>query len=396
MIKEYFVETGFFQISKEGQKVPGDKFVSAKSTIDNRLVAVLADGLGSGIKANVLATLTTSMALKFIENRMDIHKAAEVILSTLPVCSVRKIGYSTFSIFDLEPDGFVRIIEYDNPSYLLIRNNRIITPEKETIEISLKNNRRNKVYYSSFKLQYLDRIVFFSDGVTQSGLGRTVSPLGWENADLHQFVSSLCIENPLISAAGLAREIVKASHRRDNNQAKDDITCSVFYYREPRKTLLITGPPFNQESDSRYAEIADTFIGRKIIAGGTSANIISRELNRPVEMDLNKFWSGSKVPPKASMEGFDLITEGTITLSQVYSILKEHDNNEHFGKNSAYEMANLLLESDVIRIVAGTKINEAHQDPNLPQELDIRRNLIKNLVKILRTKFVKTVTVEFF
>ncbi len=396
MTKEYFVESGFFQISKAGQKVPGDKFVSSKSTVDNRLVAVLADGLGSGVKANVLATLTTSMALKFIENRMDVRKAAEIILSTLPVCSVRKIGYSTFSIFDLEPDGTVRIIEYDNPSYILIRNNRIVTPEKETIEINLVNNRRNKVHYSSFKMQYLDRIVFFSDGVSQSGLGRTVSPFGWETAELEAFVLQQCVENSLISAHGLAREIVKAAHRRDNNQAKDDITCSVFYYREPRKTLLITGPPYHKESDKRYTEIAKTFMGTKIIAGGTSANIISRELDRPIKMDLNKFWSGSKVPPKASMEGFDLITEGTITLSKVYSILKEHENSEYFGKNSAFELANLLLESDIIRIVAGTKINEAHQDPNLPQELDIRRNLIKNIAKILRTKFVKTVTVEFF
>jgi hypothetical protein len=396
MTDKYFVESAYFQISKQGQQVPGDKFLSSKSPTDNRIVAVLADGLGSGIKANVLATLTTSMALRFIESRMDIRKASEVILSTLPICSQRKIGYSTFTIIDIEPNGEVRVIEYDNPSYIVVRNNQVINQEKEVITIELSNNVRNKLLYSSFHLQHGDRIVFFSDGVSQSGLGRPVSPFGWEEPELEDFITGLCREDVAISAMNLAREVVKESQRRDNQQAKDDITCGVFYLREPRNTLLLTGPPYQEKSDADYARIARDFEGKRIIAGGTSANIVSRELGIPLKVDLNNFWTGSKVPPKAIMEGFELITEGTITLSQVYSILKENDNNEHFGDNSAYEMADILLNSDVIRIVAGTKINEAHQDPNLPQELDIRRNLIKNIAKVLRTKFVKNVIVEFY
>ena len=120
-----FIDVGFDSKSKYNQRVTGDTFLSQRIKEENRTVAVLSDGLGSGIKASVLSTLTATMALKYIVNRMDIEKAASVIMKTLPICKERRISYATFTLLDIEPEGMVRIVEYDNPPFTLMREARL-------------------------------------------------------------------------------------------------------------------------------------------------------------------------------------------------------------------------------------------------------------------------------
>ena len=130
-----FVEVDFSQENKAGQAAAGDVFLSQRDKDDDRIVCILADGLGSGIKANVLATLTATMAMKYVTSDIDPQKAAEIIMATLPVCSTRKIGYSTFTIIDILPDRQVKIIEYDNPPYMLISGGKQVEVEKQKFTI---------------------------------------------------------------------------------------------------------------------------------------------------------------------------------------------------------------------------------------------------------------------
>src|SRR4051794_25314957 len=116
-----FIEVDHCHRAKHGQMISGDIFLSESVKQDGRIVSVLSDGLGSGVKASVLATMTATMALKFTASAMDIRRSAEIIMDTLPICSKRKVSYSTFTVVDMECSGRTRIIEHGNPPCLLIR-----------------------------------------------------------------------------------------------------------------------------------------------------------------------------------------------------------------------------------------------------------------------------------
>ncbi|MGE4286517.1 MAG: SpoIIE family protein phosphatase [Phycisphaerae bacterium] len=384
-----FVEVGFRQVRKKQQGSPGDVFLSERSQ-DERIICILADGLGSGIKANVLATLTATMAMNYIKNNIDIKRAAEIIMKTLPVCSERKIGYSTFTIVDIDPIGRTRMIEYDNPPALLLRGTAPESIERKFFDIETETLGKRELAYSEFGVQTGDTLVFYSDGVTQSGMGKPLTPLGWSDSEAEAFVENAVKEEIAISARALARKIVAGALKNDG-QAEDDISCAVIRFRNPRRTLVVTGPPFRKENDELLAEKFTEFEGTRIISGGTTANIIARCLGKEVKMEL----SGTlAVPPASRLEGAALVTEGTITLSRTLELLKGRADLELMQQDPAVKLAEMLIESDQIHFIVGTRINEAHQDPNLPESLDIRRNLMRDMVKTLNEIYMKYSTME--
>ncbi len=382
-----FIEIAFSQTSKYGQDAPGDVFVSHKTALDDRTVCVLADGLGSGIKANVLATLTATMALKFVTADIEMKKASEIIMSTLPICSKRKIGYSTFTIMDLADNGEIKIMEYDNPSCMFMRGKSECEIVRSRVPLATKNMGMRDLWFSGMNAAEGDRLIAFTDGVSQSGIGRKNYPLGWTEENAKQYVREIISDTPDISARNLAKEVVSKAVAIDGSRAKDDISCAVVYFRKPRELMLMTGPPVNPEQDKRMAAMLCDFEGEKIISGGTTANIISRETGRKVEVDLSAF--DPEIPPSSKMHGIDLVTEGTITLSRVAELLEKGVDPDPSSNNSAEKLLAHLIDNDIIRFVVGTKINDAHQDPNLPAELDIRRNLIKRIINLLHDKYMK-------
>ena len=398
-----FIEVGHYQLYKAGQGTGGDSFLSQKHDSDGRIITVLSDGLGSGIKAGVLSTLTATMAMKFIAADIPIKRAANIIMNTLPVCKERGISYATFTLVDIEPNSAVRIMEYDNPYYILVRQHTVVEPIKQCTTIERKNKktaptREAVLYYSDYRARPGDRLVFFSDGVTQSGMGTKAHPMGWGACAVQDYVLEKIQENPFVSARDLARLVVQQAHRNDAFKAKDDITCGVIYFRHPRDLLILTGPPVNPEHDDEMARDFNAFPGRKILCGGTTANIISRQTGKPVKLQLKKI--DPKIPPMSVMEGADLVTEGIITLGKVSEILERgalRGGNilEGEGDNGATRIVEMLLDSDRIHFMVGTKINEAHQDPNMPVELEIRRNIVKKIQALLSEQYLKDVQVRY-
>jgi hypothetical protein len=389
---ESFIEVDSCQRAKHGQLISGDVFLSEKVKQEGRIVTVLSDGLGSGIKASVLATMTATMALKFAASAMDIQSSAEVIMDTLPICSVRKISYSTFTVVDMASTGETRIIEHGNPPFLLIRPSG--KPDVAKTELRPNRWQDRVIHFSSFDVQREDRIVFFSDGITQAGMGEFRTPLGWGLDNVEQFVLEKIDRSPYISARELSRLLVAKAEEVDGLSAKDDITCGVVYFRSPRKLLVMTGAPFNRAHDHDLAKMAEHTSGRKVICGGTTANIISRMLNRPIQIDMRQKLH-PKVPPSARMEGFDLVTEGTLTLGEVLRLLEEGFAPEDMKSNAGVRLATMLLDSDIVKFAVGTRINEAHQDPNIPVELDLRRNIVKRIAQLLETKHMKRVLIQY-
>ena len=385
----FFVDIDCVQQKKDGQNTYGDCFMSKRYTDEGRIIGVLSDGLGSGIKANILANMTATMILKFVAEGRDLIKATEVIMNSLPICQVRRISYATFSVVDCDADGLVRIVEEGNPDFLHIRNGEVVDNEPQIITSKKFANRHMHLY--KIQLQPEDRLIFCSDGVTQAGLGTNEYRLGWRREGLQDFAIEEINKYPTISSRHLARLIVKESLRKEpNKKAKDDISAFVLYFRKPRKSLIFTGPPYYAERDAEYAKIFDEFKGTKAICGGTTANLIARELGRTIVTE--KITPGI-LPACSHMEGVDLITEGILTLTKALEYLT--DGYEVMPDNAAGRLVELFLNSDCIDFMVGAKLNQAHYDPEMPIELEIRKNVIKQLEKVLSEKYIKKVNVQF-
>lgn len=385
-----FIDIDCAQEKKYNQNTYGDYFLSKRYPEKGTLIAVLSDGLGSGVKANILATMTATMLLKFVEAGKSIKKACEVVMNSLPVCQVRKISYATFSVVHCNEDGEVRIVEEGNPAFVYISDGKVVEPEFSVIDSDTFKNRHMHVYKMQLKLG--DRLVFCSDGVTQAGLGNPELKLGLRRTGLIKYLLEKIKDNPDISSSELAKFTVKiALNTESDRKAKDDTSCCVIYYREPRRAIIFTGPPYHQEKDNEYANEFYSSNAKKAICGGTTANLISRELKIPVHCENVR--SVGKLPAVSQMEGIDLVTEGILTLTKTLEYLENGFNDKE--KNAAYDLMQFLLSSDCIEFMVGAKLNQAHYDPNLPIEIEIRKNIVKKMVKILQDKYIKKVTLRY-
>ena len=383
-----FIDIDCSQQKKYNQNAFGDYFTSKRYPDTGRLVAVLSDGLGSGVKANILACMTATMLLKFIEEGSSIKKACETIMNSLPVCQVRKISYSTFSAIDCDEDGNVKIVEEGNPQFLWIRNGEILNPPCEIMTSKAFPNRHMHIYH--IKLETNDRIIFCSDGVTQTALGSKELKLGLRREGLIEFVKKELEKEPDISSSKLSKYIVKyAIGKEPDRKPKDDVSAVCVYYRNPRKAVVFTGPPYHQDKDKYYAKAFINFDGKKAISGGTTANLISRELSIPIKANIN--YNVGKLPAISYMDGIDLVTEGILTLTRTCEYL---ETGSYFD-DAAGKLMNFLLDTDCINFMVGAKLNQAHYDPNLPIEIEIRKNIIKKISDILQNKYFKKVAIQY-
>lgn len=382
-----FAEVGAGCCCKHGQNVCGDVFDFHKMPEENRVAAALSDGLGSGIKANILAKMTVTMALKFMQAKMPIVVSAETMMGALPCCRERDLSYATFTLADIDLGGKVRLVEYGNPEFMLFRANGT----EAVIATSQVECAGRMVKISEFTPCRGDRLLFFSDGISQAGLGSEELRSGWL-PEVKQYVHEVINAEPELPAKRLAELVVGEALRQEPHyRAGDDMTCAAVHFRNPRRLMLLTGPPYDESKDQVLATLLNAFAGTKVICGGTTAHLVARELGRQLRTMICR--TGDALPPASTLEGMDLVTEGIYTLTQAARYLE--DGISQSRDNAASRLVKLLLEHDEISFHVGTRINQAHQDPNLPIELEIRRNIVKRITASLQSKYYKTVTIEY-
>jgi len=391
--RNFYIEVNSQQRNYDGERISGDVFLYRYIKEEDRVIAVLSDGMGHGVKANILATLTATMALNFTREHKEVDRIAEIIMNTLPVCSERKISYSTFTIIDIESSGRATILEYDNPPTIVLRGNQIFDPSWKKVVLEKGKHSGKVLRTCSFLPEKEDRIIFCSDGVSQSGMGSEEFPFGWERDNIANYAASLVSSEASISAVMLAGKIVTMAHKNDSYKARDDISCATIYFREPRKLLICTGPPYEKEKDKELALKVKGYKGKVILSGGTTADIVARELNRTIVDEL--IFEDPELPPESFLEGIDLVTEGILTLQKVNEILKTYNNSVKLEKGPADKIVRFIMESDEIHFIIGTRINIAHQDPNLPVDLEIRRTVVKRIARLLEEKWLKKVSFEY-
>ncbi len=390
---DHFIEIAHTQQFKNGEVVGGDTFVSANIKDENRYIAILSDGLGSGIKANVLSSLTASMAINFRLQHQPLADSMFTILDTIPIDSQKQMGYATCSAIEIGYDGSAHLIEFDNPEVMLFKGSAYTEHRKEKITIETPQGKR-ELLESRVKLSKGDRVVMVSDGVVQSGLGSRLLPLGWERESVIDFIKSYIEKHPDVSARDLSQVVMQKALYNDLFLAKDDITCGVIYLRAPRKLLICTGPPFNIENDAQMAKLFDTYEGRRIVCGGTTSQILARELGRKIVGD-GRQQIKSNLPSTAQMEGAEIVTEGILTLGHLADLIEHYKEGDKIESSPAGDILKIIMESDIIDFLMGTRINEAHYDPSLPVEMEIRRNIVRRLKSLLERVFLNRVNIRY-
>ena len=260
---------------------------------------------------------------------------------------------------------------------------------KKKIPIEREDLGNTFLWVSECKLGKEDRLICYSDGVSQSGMGTPNMPFGWDEG-VKTFISELLNKQPNISAKEMARKIVLHAERNDGYKLKDDTSCSVVYRRTPRNLLICTGPPYDEKKDRYLAETIKGFNGKKILCGGTTASIVSRELKLPLTVSME--FIDKELPPLSYMDGIDLVTEGILTLTETLECLEKGTLDVD---NAAGKLIKFLLDSDCINFMVGAKLNQAHYDPALPVEIEIRKNIIKKMADVLQTKYFKQVNIQY-
>lgn len=421
------IDIDYQQLYKDGQQIGGDVFLLDRQAGNNIITATLSDGLGSGVKANVLASLTAHMANKLSFSPIDLDHSAEIIMDTLPVDREKGISYATFTIAKIvyaSDKSFIRVTlsEYDNPESMRFADARPVYWSKTATKLHRAAAVKEEIVYSSsFIMQDGDRLIFFSDGVSQAGVGlgkteNTVDPSlygmphmrfyrtghmknnpnvgaqGWGTEKVRDFIQKTLEKNPEISARDLTREIVTEAYKFDSYKPNDDITCVCIHVRKPRRTLIVTGAPRNRESDRMLRSIIEEYEGNVIVCGGTTAKIVARELGREVKADRSP--AGS-LPPASIIEGIDLVTEGMLTLGAVAQRLTDKTLLKNMPEDAAKRFIRILRNTDQVNIVVGTKINEETKDPTVAAKIGVRLPIIDAMVRALEKNYLKEVEVKY-
>lgn len=377
----YFVDIAYSSLNKYSEELCGDNVEIVRE--NGKIIIVMADGLGSGVKANILSTLTSKIAVTMLKNGASIIETVDTIIHTLPVCKVRELAYSTFTILEIYEDGRVYTAEFDNPPLYFIRNGKTINIVKR--ETMIKNT---LVKESNFNIKRGDLIVIISDGAVHAGIGGVLN-LGWGWKSIGNYLSRVSLNEK--SARGIANDLVNTCQCLYINKPGDDTTAVAVRIREPEIINMFTGPPKDPSKDRMVVEGLMKEKGKKIVCGGTAAKIVARELNKDIVTSMD--FVDPEVPPVANIEGIDLVTEGVLTLSKTIEKLKAYlespyDENPLFlfhKEDGASKLAKLFIRDCThLNLWIGKAVNPAHQNPDFPINLSIKLKVVNDLVKILK------------
>ena len=384
-------DIGYYALNHAGEQLCGDH-IELQHQGENSTIIVLADRLGSGVKANILSTLTSKILCTMLAEGITIDDAVQTVTATLPVCAVRGIAYSTFTIIRLVNNERAEIMQYDSPKVILLRDGKNLDVPAVEMEIGGK-----KVYRSSVRLKKDDVFIAFTDGVEHAGVGGMFN-FGWKREDIISFLETFWHVG--FTAKTLTTILLDEVNRLYDGKPGDDATVCTVRIRERVPMNLMFGPPANRDDERKMMSIFFGKEGKHIISGGTTSTVAARYLGKPLVPNLN--YLDPTIPPTATLEGVDLVTEGVVTVNRVLEYAKNYlkDNKSYeqwsYKKDGASQMARLLFEEATdINFFVGRAINPAHQNPDLPIGFSIKMQLVRELSDCME-KMGKRVKISYF
>jgi len=387
----YVTEIGYLSLNHVGEELCGDH-IEVTSKDESTKILVLADGLGSGVKANILSTLTSKMLSSMIAGDISIKECIRCIANTLPVCKVRNVAYSTFTIIKIQDNKYVDIYNFDNPTPFMIRDGKVMDLSYSSTLIDDKT-----IYHAKIEANLYDTFILMSDGVKYAGVGETLN-FGWDMPQIKSFIGQLYRKE--YSSKALATELASQCNRLYNSRPGDDTTVAVVRIRERQQVNLLIGPPTNKEDDNEMLSLFFAKEGIHIVSGGTTGNLVASYLNKPLILQTE--YLDKDVPPTASIEGVDLVTEGVITINKVLEYANNYlDSNDlyltwFYKIDGASQIAKYLFEQATdINFFVGCAINNAHQGEDTGINFSTKMHLIDELAKKLKL-MNKNVRVTYF
>ena len=387
MSQDNFFDICHLSLNKKGEELCGDQVKFTKS--EPKSTIVLSDGLGSGVKASILATLTTEILITMLNADVPLEEVIKTVIGTLPICQVRKIAYATFTIISINHlTNEFKVINFDNPPILYFKKGRIVKLETKIDKILGK-----KIQYSEGTLERGDFIGAISDGILYAGLGDTMN-FGWGWDNIAKYMERIFISQATNSRT-IIEQVMSETRSLYRENIGDDATFVGVYVRKPNPVMIFTGPPLDITQDELYADRLLNFPGRKVICGGTTGNLVANYMGETIEMDIATM--RKDLPPIGKLKEVDLVTEGILTISKATEILRKCKGDIArlaSDNNGAVLLAREIIEGDSIYFLVGQQINEFYQNPLLPKNISIRRNLIEDLVQLLRSQ-QKEVVIEY-
>jgi hypothetical protein len=385
---ESFLDIHHISLNKHGEELCGDQVRVIKSPAATTLI--LSDGLGSGVKANILASMTTEIIATMLRESIDLREVINTIIRTLPIDKERRIAYATFSILTINhsEDSF-QMINFDNPEPFFVKNGCV-----ERLEVRKERILGKMITTSSGTLEMGNFISMISDGVLYAGLGTTMN-LGWGWESIAKYMEEV-FTHRIFAAHSVVNSVMTVTKRLYDFKPGDDATFVGVLRRKRNRLLVFTGPPLDTGLDHVPVERFLEFTGRKVVCGGTTANIVASFLRTKVETDMSSLTETS--PAIGRLPGIDLVTEGILTLSGVLDELERCGGQMEkltAGHNGIYLLARELLSADAITFMVGQSINPVYQNPLLPKNISIRRHLVSRITDLL-TKYHKDVQVEYY
>jgi len=351
------IDSFWRSLNKDQEELCGDRVMEKHNS--ECYVMVLADGLGSGVKANILSTLTSTIISEMIFRGIPLEDAVETIAATLPTCKERGIAYSTFTIVQIFYDGRAYLAQFDNPTCVIIRKGKLFYPEEEVTCVSGRN-----VHVSRFVAQPDDNIITFSDGVLHAGVGMTLN-FGWGQKEVEEFL--LKETRPHDSAREITRILLANVNYLYGGKPGDDSTVAALCIVPASETRVMVGPPSDSSRDCEIVKKLLSASGMKICCGGTTSEIVARVMQKEIRTD-GTISLAVDVPPKGFIDGIDLVTEGVLTLQKTNRYLIRAKKNPMYleslltskEEDGASCLARALLKSTGIRFMVGLSDNPAH------------------------------------
>lgn len=391
-MNDYCTDTGVVSLKKYGEYLCGDH-VETATDADGSFVMVLADGLGSGVKASILSTLTSKIISTMVANSLPVEDCVATVASTLPICRTRQVAYSTFTVIKITDNEEAEIIQYDNPEVIMLRDGRSFEYPVvcETID-------GKRILKTKLKLKENDTFVAVSDGVPHAGIGVTLN-LGWRREDIIEYLESVY---PSAGSAGtLAACLASRCSALYEGKPGDDATVFVIKIRRRRQVNLLVGPPQNPEDVDAMMSLFFSKCGKHIVCGGTTSSLAAAYLGETLDVGVPEY-EDAEIPPTAAIRGVDLVTEGVITVSRVLEYAEDRlSENARYGEwsrksDGASKIARMLFEEATdINFFVGRAMNPAHQNPKLPIGFNIKMKLIDELSSCLE-KMGKNIKVSYF
>ncbi len=384
-------DIGYVSINKWGEQLCGDRVEIVDQGEDSSVI-VLADGMGSGVKANILSTLTSKIISTMMAANMKLEDCVSTIAATLPVCQVRQVAYSTFTIIHIIGNEEAEIIQYDNPMLILLRDGKFVEIPKVGNEIGGK-----MIYRSKIRLQENDYLFTMSDGTIHAGVGMDLN-FGWQRDDIIKFLEMMYDSS--YTAKTYATLLVEECNHLYGGKPGDDTTCCCVKIRKRSQVNLMIGPPSDRRDCNKMQALFHSKEGKHIVCGGTTSTITAEYLGKPMIADLD--YLDPEIPPTAKIEGVDLVTEGVITFSKVLDYAKDYlkDNETYrewgYKRDGASLISRMLFEEATdINFFVGRAVNPAHQNPNLPINFNIKMRLVEELSECLK-QMGKRIKVSYF